>query len=163
VIEFNELIKIGTGKIKIVSNSSEREIWVNDTRKVTIDGKILTINLAQDLAYDTEYHVLIDSTAITDLAGNNYRGINDNASWRFKTVAKQATTTPTPSNTPVTTSTTPLASNSVPINLNTNPVTTNPSPEPVKTSNVILLSAKEPIITKPSLPTVTSVNQKVFS
>ncbi|MDM3844594.1 MAG: Ig-like domain-containing protein [Aphanizomenon gracile PMC638.10] len=155
VIEFNELIKIGTGKIKIVSNSSEREIWVNDTRKVTIDGKILTINLAQDLAYDTEYHVLIDSTAITDLADNNYRGINDNASWRFKTVAKQATTTPTPSNTPVTTSTTPLASNGVPINLNTNPVTTNPSPEPVKTSNVILLSAKEPIITKPSLPTVT--------
>ena len=155
VIEFNELIKIGTGKIKIVSNSSEREIWVNDTRKVTIDGKILTINLAQDLAYDTEYHVLIDSTAITDLADNNYRGINDNASWRFKTVAKQATTTPTPSNTPVTTSTTPLASNGVPINLNTNPVTTNPSPEPVKTSNVILLSAKEPIITKPPLPTVT--------
>jgi pimeloyl-ACP methyl ester carboxylesterase len=124
VIEFNELIKIGTGKIKIVSNSSEREIWVNDTKKVTIDGKILTINLAQDLAYDTEYHVLIDSTAITDLVGNNYRGINDNASWRFKTVAKQATTTPTPSNTPVTTSTTPLASNGVPINLNTTTVKT---------------------------------------
>ena len=122
VIEFNELIKIGTGKIKIVSNSSEREIWVNDTRKVTIDGKILTINLAQDLAYDTEYHVLIDSTAITDLAGNNYRGINDNASWRFKTVAKQATTTLTPSNTPVTTGKTaplPDSNTSVPKNTST--------------------------------------------
>ncbi|WP_370567216.1 bluetail domain-containing putative surface protein [Dolichospermum sp. LEGE 00240] len=120
VIEFNELIKIGTGKIKIVSNSSEREIWVNDTRKVTIDGKILTINLAQDLAYDTEYHVLIDSTAITDLAGNNYRGINDNASWRFKTVAKQATTTPTPSNTLVTTGkTAPLPDSNTSVSKNT--------------------------------------------
>ena len=120
MIEFNELIKIGTGKIKIVSNSSEREIWVNDTRKVTIDGKILTINLAQDLAYDTEYHVLIDSTAITDLAGNNYRGINDNASWRFKTVAKQATTTPTPSNTLVTTGkTAPLPDSNTSVSKNT--------------------------------------------
>ena len=90
VLNFNEVVKAGTGNITITNESDptdSRVISINDTAQVQFDdfGNVF-INSATDLIPNTEYSVQIDSTAITDLAGNTYAGISDNSSLNFTTI-----------------------------------------------------------------------------
>lgn len=87
---FDEIVKAGSGNITITNESDptdSRIISINDTAQVQFDdfGDVI-INPATNLIPNTEYSVQIDSTAITDLAGNPYAGISDNTSLNFTTI-----------------------------------------------------------------------------
>jgi hypothetical protein len=45
----------------------------------------ITVNPADDLAYSTEYYVLIDATAFDDASSNSYAGISDTTALSFTT------------------------------------------------------------------------------
>ena len=47
----------------------------------------ITVNPADDLAYSTEYYVLIDATAFDDASSNSYAGISDTTALSFTTAA----------------------------------------------------------------------------
>jgi len=92
VANFTEYIVRGTGKITIknLSNSTEIPIPVGDPQ-VSVSGPVLTIHPTAGLAASTHYAIRIDSTAITDIVGNPFAGIADDATWNFTTMAQVQT------------------------------------------------------------------------
>jgi hypothetical protein len=86
VATFNELIAIGSGDIvlKNLTDGTELAIPVGDTQ-VSISGAVLTINPTDDLELGKNYALQIAPTAIDDLAGNSFVGIDDDTTWSFAT------------------------------------------------------------------------------
>lgn len=74
-ITFNELIKYGTDSIHIVDDAGNN-LSTYYSSNVLIDGNTLTLPPPsyKGLNYNTSYHVVIDSGAIQDLAGNSFIG-----------------------------------------------------------------------------------------
>jgi len=84
---FNEQVKPGdSGNIVISNGSDTRTIAIDDASQVTFSGGKVTINPIDDLVPNTNYSIKIDSTAITDLDGNPYTGINDDTTLNFSTI-----------------------------------------------------------------------------
>lgn len=92
VIEFDDLIKKGSGSILIRRSSDNAliETIAIDSAAVTVDGATVTINPTTVLPASTTYHVLIDLGAILDLANNPYAGITDSSAWSFTTTSLTA-------------------------------------------------------------------------
>jgi methionine-rich copper-binding protein CopC len=94
VATFDETVQKGTGNVYIKKSTDDTLVQQIDiaTAAVTINGAIVTIDPPNDLAYDTEYYVTIDSGAIKDLASapNNYAGLSDKTLWNFKSIADTA-------------------------------------------------------------------------
>ena len=86
-LNFNEAVKAGSGNIVISNGSDTRTIAVTDTSQVTFYGYQVIINPATGLVPNTNYHITIANSAITDLAGNAYAGINDATALNFTTIA----------------------------------------------------------------------------
>ncbi|OQW41227.1 MAG: hypothetical protein A4S08_02555 [Proteobacteria bacterium SG_bin4] len=85
---FNEMIQAGSGNIIISNGSDSRTIAINDASQVTFDGYSgIYINPSADLIPGTNYHIKIDSGAITDLASNAYAGISDETTFNFSTIS----------------------------------------------------------------------------
>ena len=106
VATFNEPIARGTGNITLRNlpddgPAGDVVIAVTDATQVTVSGSTLTIDPAGNLAPSTQYAVLIDATAIDDLAGNSYAGIADNATWTFTTATPDTIAPTLSSTTPV--------------------------------------------------------------
>ena len=99
VLNFSEDVAKGTGDISIVrtSDDSAQVIDVNDS-SVSISGSTVTINPGTDLDLNTDYHLLIDSTAFVDLADtpNPFAGISSNTVLNFKTIAAPILASSTP-------------------------------------------------------------------
>jgi methionine-rich copper-binding protein CopC len=92
VLGFSEAIFAGIGNITIKAGSNILEtISVTDS-KVTISGSTVTINPANNLGSLTAYHVLIDSTAFVDAAGNAYAGIASSSTLVFTSANASAAT-----------------------------------------------------------------------
>jgi subtilisin family serine protease len=87
IINFSETIQKGTGNvvIKKLSDNSVIETIDVTSANVTITNNQLTINPTANLVANTEYYVEVTDSAIEDLAGNGYAGINTNSTWNFKT------------------------------------------------------------------------------
>jgi hypothetical protein len=84
VLTFSEAVIAGTGYITLHGEGLDPVlIDINDHSQVTIDGATLTINQLADLSHDTQYTLSIDGTAITDMAGNRFAGLND---YEFRTI-----------------------------------------------------------------------------
>ena len=85
VITFSKAVQVGTGFItlKNLTDVTQSVIAVTDTSQVTITGTAMTINPAINLVSDKTYAVCIDATAIDDLAGNGFDGINNDTTWVF--------------------------------------------------------------------------------
>lgn len=100
VMSFSEAIKAGSGNILISNVSGARSladvrtISVNDPQ-ILINGRTLTIDLADPLQPNSAYHVLIDNGAITDLAGMAFTGITNPTAFNFVT-ASGASVNPLP-------------------------------------------------------------------
>jgi methionine-rich copper-binding protein CopC len=87
---FNEEIQAGNGGNIVISNGSDtRTIAIHDSSQVTFSGSKVTINPTTDLIPNTNYSIRIDNGAITDIAGNAYAGINDDATLNFSTVTSE--------------------------------------------------------------------------
>ncbi|MGB8689113.1 MAG: Ig-like domain-containing protein, partial [Microcoleus sp.] len=85
VVAFSEAVQKGTGNIvikKVSDNSVVETINVTSTN-VTISGSTVTIDPTNNLADNTQYYVEIATSAIKDLAGNNYSGITNTTDWNF--------------------------------------------------------------------------------
>jgi len=88
VLTFNEKILPVTSKNIIIRNATDNQIveTIGVTQaNVSITNETVTINPTVDLALNTAYSIQIDAGAFTDLAGNAYKGITDNTSWKFTT------------------------------------------------------------------------------
>jgi|GEM_PF-626002 len=86
VATFNERITIGSGDIvlKNLTDGTQLTIPVGNAQ-VSISGAALTINPTDDLVLGKNYALQIAPTAIDDLAGNSFVGINDDTTWNFTT------------------------------------------------------------------------------
>ncbi|MCA6116505.1 choice-of-anchor I family protein [Bradyrhizobium sp. WSM 1738] len=80
VLTFDEAVAAGTGNIVISNGAGDtRTIAINDASQVTISGNTVTINPTADLAAGATYDVTLASGVITDVAGNAFGGIAQNA------------------------------------------------------------------------------------
>lgn len=81
-IEFDKPISIGTGNLTVVETGigNFEVIAITDTGQVTASGTQLTVTLSSNLNPSTNYHILIDSTAISGFAG-----IASTTTWNFTT------------------------------------------------------------------------------
>jgi len=82
---FDEAIVAGVGNIILrnLSEGTETVIDVTDASQVSITTSVLSITPTNELAEGTSYAVLIEAGAVTDLDGNAFAGINDQATWNF--------------------------------------------------------------------------------
>lgn len=82
-LTFNEPVRAGTGNITVSDGAGDtRTTAIADA---DISGGTVTVTLDTPLAAATAYHVLVDSTAITDMAGNAWPGISDQTTLTFTT------------------------------------------------------------------------------
>jgi len=88
VITFNENIAVDSGSVtikKISDDSTVQTIDVN-SNNVSVSDKVATISI-NDLEYNTDYYVNIDSGAFKNANDSNdgFAGINDDLTWNFTT------------------------------------------------------------------------------
>jgi hypothetical protein len=87
---FNKNIAFGSGNITIKKTADDTTVEAFNVAtevgtgngEVSISGMVLTINPTTALPQE-ELYVLIDATAIDDLAGNSYAGIASTTAWSF--------------------------------------------------------------------------------
>ena len=101
-LTFDEAIGLGTGTIGIyAANDSVEGASVLSTSStdsnpvetydvtasdaITISDETLTIDRSASFEYGTSYYVLVDSGAITDLAGNAFADLTSSDEWTFST------------------------------------------------------------------------------
>ena len=88
VFTFDENINIGGfGNVTIYDVSNSIAVQAIDifSDNTTISGEILTVNLLNDLSYNNEYYVNIDSNILADAANNLFAGLDSssNTGMRF--------------------------------------------------------------------------------
>jgi hypothetical protein len=95
VLTFAENMLASTGNIHLHATSDNAliETIAASDAKITISDTSVTINPSSDLSDSTEYYVLIDSSALTDNAGNAYAGISSSTALSFTTLAATTATT----------------------------------------------------------------------
>jgi len=99
VFTFDETVDAETGNITIKRTSDDSTVETIDVTggKVTGTGTAsITVNPGSDLAANTEYYVLIGSSAFDDTAGNSYAGIASTTELSFTTAAAAAADTTNP-------------------------------------------------------------------
>jgi hypothetical protein len=100
VATFDEPIAFGTGNITIKKTSDDTTVEAFDVAtevgtgngQVSISGAVLTINPTSTLTENLGLYVVIDATAIDDLAGNSFAGIAAKTTWNFTTIDDVAPT-----------------------------------------------------------------------
>ena len=84
--EFSEPVQPGTGDIVILKTAGDVEIDrfdVTSSPQVDFGYRTVTIDPSSNLEAGLEYYVLIEGTAITDLAGNPFPGLTSAGDWAF--------------------------------------------------------------------------------
>ncbi|MEY3280486.1 MAG: hypothetical protein RL674_471 [Pseudomonadota bacterium] len=90
ILLFNEYIQAGSGNIVISNGFDTKTISLapiqGSSKQFAITGKLLTLSLADNLLPNSLYSVKIENTAIEDLSGNKYSGINNTTTCYFNTI-----------------------------------------------------------------------------
>jgi len=85
-IAFNENIALGSGEIHLINETTgSDEVFSQGMGDISISNNEITLTPSSNLDLNTGYHVLIDSDAIEDIAGNTFAGISDTTEWNFVT------------------------------------------------------------------------------
>ena len=87
VLNFNEAVTAGSGKIKLFDGKDQLVEAFNVSSSI-ISGATVTLNPTADLKPDNSYYIQISSTALIDTAGNNYAGITNKTEINFTTRKK---------------------------------------------------------------------------
>src|SRR5665647_1297374 len=86
---FSENVKLGVGgSLKVYKINTTTAVLDIPITANMISGKDVTVTYAvtqNGLNKDTRYYVLVDGTALEDMAGNTFLGVSDVAVWTFKT------------------------------------------------------------------------------
>lgn len=86
-IKFDELVALGTGTITIHLASDDSVVQtINIPADATVNGDTISVDIA-DLAFGTDYYLNVSAGAITDVSGNTFPAVNDNATLAFATVS----------------------------------------------------------------------------
>ena len=103
-IQFNEGVKQGSGSVTIhrVSDNSIVETIAITSSRVNVSNDTVTIDPTSSLTPGTAYYVQIAAGAIEDLAGNDFAGISDPATWNFTTTNTGGTIVQSGGNTAIT-------------------------------------------------------------
>lgn len=116
VLYFDEVVVAGSGNVVISNGTDTRKIAIDDTSQIkfeTIKGVPFTnavqtnllqdtimsaiiVNPTEDLLPNTTYSIQIDNSAIEDLDGLAYAGIEDSASLNFNTIESFTNDSPFP-------------------------------------------------------------------
>jgi len=100
VLWVNEATIGGTGSFKIYEQGVTNPVQtISATEaKVTYDNsspqKKITLDI-DDLKFGTQYYVLVDSGAVSDLYGNVWTGISSSTAWNFTTASTDGSAAPT--------------------------------------------------------------------
>lgn len=92
VLQLSEAVRAGSGNITIYTQDGNiaRQIDINDRSQVQFADNVITLTPARPLPAGKEYHIEIGSSAIRDLAGNAFAGLNglsgNSNAWRFNVV-----------------------------------------------------------------------------
>lgn len=92
-ITFDETVQPGNGNVFLYQGASIVETFPASSG--IFDGASVTFTPSSPLFTSTEYHVIVEATAIQDLAGNTFSGLPLNTDWAFTTAAPD-TTPPAP-------------------------------------------------------------------
>ena len=88
ILNFNENVDVESGNITIKKTSDDSTIETIDVTSGQVTGtgtSQITVNPDSTLNSETEYYVLIDSTAFDDTSGNSYAGISSTTALSFTT------------------------------------------------------------------------------
>ena len=88
VLNFSEAVDVETGNITIKKTSDNSTVETIDVTSAQVTGTgttAITINPGSDLSGETEYYVLIDTTAFDDSSSNSYAGISSTTALSFTT------------------------------------------------------------------------------
>jgi len=87
-LNFSEKVDAETGNVTIHRTSDSTVVEAIDVSGSQVTGSgtsTITVNPAADLEWNTEYYVLIDTTAFDDASSNSYAGISDTTALSFTT------------------------------------------------------------------------------
>lgn len=84
VIEFTEDVTLGSGSITVYNEDGTVALDV-PTDSVTVEGNVVSFDLAGSFDKFATYYVLVDSGFVSDAAGNVYEGLSDITDWVFNT------------------------------------------------------------------------------
>ncbi|CAB5500793.1 beta strand repeat-containing protein, partial [Bathymodiolus thermophilus thioautotrophic gill symbiont] len=96
VATFSEAIVKGTGDI-VIKESSDGTVFEtlsilgNNITIGGVDNRTLTINPSADLEPNKSYYIEIATGVLTDVAGNNFAGINNATDWTFSAASLSTT------------------------------------------------------------------------
>lgn len=98
---FSENLIRGSGNILLEKNDGTIvEVYgATNSTNINISGSLLQINPTSDLYYDTQYKIVFDSNAVTDLSGNPYVQAT---AYTLNTVSPSSVATPSASSFPLT-------------------------------------------------------------
>ncbi len=82
---FTETVEANTGYVTIMNTAGVYDEIDVTTGSISISGSTVTITPTKDLEGNDSYHVLVDATAFTDIAGNTFEGISGSNTWNFQT------------------------------------------------------------------------------
>jgi methionine-rich copper-binding protein CopC len=87
-LTFDSNMMVGSGNITIVETGvgNFEQLDVTNGALVSISGAIVTLNLSGTLSKGTDYHILIDASALVDDMANSFAGIADPTTLNFTTV-----------------------------------------------------------------------------
>ncbi|MFZ4058477.1 MAG: beta strand repeat-containing protein, partial [Ferruginibacter sp.] len=87
VITFNENVQAGTGGNWVIYGPGDVVFETISYNSISFATNTATLNPTGTLLDGTAYYVLVDATAVTDVAGNAYPGISSTTAWNFTTTA----------------------------------------------------------------------------
>lgn len=87
---FDEKVKIGTGNLTVYKVNTTTPVLTLPISGAVVNDKTVTLSYTYNattggLDKDARYYVLVDATAVTDMAGNKFIGVSNAADWTFKT------------------------------------------------------------------------------
>ena len=90
VMTFSEDVVIGTGNLKVIKVGATVPSLTIPITAAMVSGKVVTVSYIYNattggLDKNTDYYVLVEGSALTDVAGNKFAGVSDVAAWTFKT------------------------------------------------------------------------------
>lgn len=77
-LTFSENVKAGVGSLTLTNGAGDTRVIAASDPSITFFANTVTINPSPDLVAGTTYDVLVETGAITDLAGNAFAGLAEN-------------------------------------------------------------------------------------
>lgn len=85
-LNFDETVKAGSGTVTVSNGTDDVRTFSASDAQVTFAGSAMQITLTTELRKGSAYFVLVSPSAVTDVAGNRFVGINTTTALNFTTV-----------------------------------------------------------------------------